>query len=191
MTGRWVAFCRGINVGGHRATKEELIAPVADLGHADVETFLASGNILFTPTSDRDANREPDPAFTGTTIGDALADALGFPVPTTIRTGDEVAALAAAAPFTDAELAAVTIGKPQIVLLFDRSPTSLAAAADAASGRSTLGDLLVPAPDLGAIHWLPADGLSGSSIEPDELAALFGQTTVRTANTLQRLHKKG
>ncbi len=185
MTSRWVAFCRGINVGGHRATKDELIAPVAARGHGDVETFLASGNILFSP-SDADA----DPAAVADELADALTEALGFAVPTTIRTSDEVAALAAATPFTEAERAEVTIGKPQAILLFDRSPAALDAAATAAAQRSAPGDLLRADPELGAVHWLPADGLSGSGIEPDDLAALFGQTTVRTANTIQRLDKK-
>ena len=186
MTSRWVAFCRGINVGGHRATKDELIAPVAALGHRRVDTFLASGNILFAPAAG--AGHDPEPV--GAAVGDALAEALGFPVPTTIRTGDEVAALAATSPFTDAELAEVTIGKPQVVLLYDRSPVALTAATDAAAKRSSPHDLLVADPDLGAVHWLPAEGISGSTIEPDELASLFGQTTVRTANTIQRLDKK-
>ncbi|MEM9613235.1 MAG: DUF1697 domain-containing protein [Actinomycetota bacterium] len=187
MTSRWVAFCRGINVGGHRATKDELIAPVVALGHGRVDTFLASGNILFTPAAGDGA----DPDDLATTIGDALTEALGFPVPTTIRTADEVATLAAATPFIDAELAEVSVGKPQVVLLFDRSPAALATAAAAATERSNPGDRLLPDPDHGAVHWLPADGVSGSGIEPDDLAALFGQTTVRTANTIRRLHKKG
>ena len=46
---RSVAFLRGINVGGHRVTKEQLVAPFAGLGCGDLDTFLASGNVLFTP----------------------------------------------------------------------------------------------------------------------------------------------
>jgi uncharacterized protein (DUF1697 family) len=45
---KYVAFLRGINVGGHKAVKmEELKKAFAALGFDDVKTLLASGNVLF------------------------------------------------------------------------------------------------------------------------------------------------
>jgi uncharacterized protein (DUF1697 family) len=44
-----VALLRGINVGGHnRVPMPELRALMAELGHADVATYIQSGNAVFT-----------------------------------------------------------------------------------------------------------------------------------------------
>jgi uncharacterized protein (DUF1697 family) len=45
-----VAFLRGMNVGGHRITNEELKRAFEALGMIDVATFRASGNVIFTAT---------------------------------------------------------------------------------------------------------------------------------------------
>jgi uncharacterized protein (DUF1697 family) len=46
---RYVAFLRGINVGGKTLIRMgDLRASVEDLGHADVSTYIASGNVLFS-----------------------------------------------------------------------------------------------------------------------------------------------
>jgi uncharacterized protein (DUF1697 family) len=45
----YVAFLRGINVGGHRAMSMKPLARAFEaLGFKDVRTLLASGNVLFT-----------------------------------------------------------------------------------------------------------------------------------------------
>ena len=47
---RVAALLRGINLGPHRRIgMPELRALVESLGHADVETYLQSGNVLLTP----------------------------------------------------------------------------------------------------------------------------------------------
>lgn len=54
---RCVAFLRGINVGGHRIIKmTELARMFEAMGHRDVCTIIASGNVLFTG-SDTDEAR--------------------------------------------------------------------------------------------------------------------------------------
>ena len=46
-----VALLRGINLGPHkRVAMPALRALVASLGHADVATYIASGNVVFTPS---------------------------------------------------------------------------------------------------------------------------------------------
>lgn len=48
---RFVALLRGINVGGKNLVKmADLRATFAALGHVDVASFIASGNVLFTST---------------------------------------------------------------------------------------------------------------------------------------------
>ena len=44
---RYVAFLRAINVGGHTVKMDRLRALFAELGHGGVETFIASGNVIF------------------------------------------------------------------------------------------------------------------------------------------------
>ena len=45
---RLFAFLRAINVGGHTVTMAELRGQFEALGFSDVETFIASGNVIFT-----------------------------------------------------------------------------------------------------------------------------------------------
>ncbi|HTQ04305.1 MAG TPA: DUF1697 domain-containing protein [Polyangiaceae bacterium] len=54
-TTRYVALLRGINVGGNNVIKmTELRAEFEKLGHAEVATYIASGNVLFSsPTANR------------------------------------------------------------------------------------------------------------------------------------------
>ncbi len=44
---RYVALLRAVNVGGRKVTMKELRAMAEGLGHANVTTLLASGNLVF------------------------------------------------------------------------------------------------------------------------------------------------
>ena len=171
---RSVAFLRGINVGGRRVTKDELIEVFVGLGCDRVDTFLASGNVLF----------EPRPEATSPTLEAALEAALGYPVPTTLRSGAEVRALAEAEPFDRDQLAAST-GKPQAILLFAEPDPEARAEVEALASAD---DRLAFGP--GVLHWLPAGGISESSLDLDRIGRLIGTLTVRTTNTLRRLVPK-
>ena len=48
---RFFAFLRAINVGGHNVTMEKLRGLFEASGFKDVETFIASGNVIFTSNS--------------------------------------------------------------------------------------------------------------------------------------------
>ncbi|WIB26359.1 DUF1697 domain-containing protein [Curtobacterium sp. MCSS17_015] len=45
---RWVALLRGVNVNGITIRSAELVELFRALGHTDVRTVLASGNVDFT-----------------------------------------------------------------------------------------------------------------------------------------------
>src|SRR5437867_13451918 len=50
---RYAAFLRAINVGGHTIRMVDLKASIQALGFENVETFIASGNVIFdTPDTD-------------------------------------------------------------------------------------------------------------------------------------------
>lgn len=85
---RYVAFLRAINVGGHNVTMERLRDLFTELGLARVETFIASGNVIFETRS------SAAPAL-AMKIEKHLEAALGYDVATFLRTDAEVAVIAA------------------------------------------------------------------------------------------------
>jgi uncharacterized protein (DUF1697 family) len=91
---RWAALLKGINIGGKKIPMTELKALVEKMGHSDVKTLLASGNVVFTAT-------ETD----GTRLETALEDALagwGLRTEVVVRNHKELEAVIAANPFPDA-----------------------------------------------------------------------------------------
>ena len=44
---RHIAFLRAINVGGHTVTMDRLRRLFGEMGFRGVETFIASGNVVF------------------------------------------------------------------------------------------------------------------------------------------------
>ena len=94
---RYVAFLRAINVGGHVVKMSVLRDQFEALGFADVETFIASGNVLFSSRTKNGAALERK-------IEGRLKAALGYEVATFVRTCGEVSAMAVYAPFPPAML---------------------------------------------------------------------------------------
>ena len=89
---RYAALLRAINVGGHVLKMERLRALFVDLGFSRVETFIASGNVIF----DCD---ESDACLLEERIERHMKDALGYPVATYLRTLEEISAVAVHRPF--------------------------------------------------------------------------------------------
>ncbi len=173
---RRVAFLRGINVGGHRLTMDELRAALAPLELDDLQTFIASGNVGFGDDSRTSAELEGG-------IEAHLSTSLGYEVDTFIRT---IPALEAVADFATAETRN-SEWKPQV--MFGR-------AAPTASARRALATLET-AEDLFRFHdreivWLRKGGLSESSIKAHHLSRALEKkpVTTRTLKTVQRILKK-
>ncbi|HEX8457781.1 MAG TPA: DUF1697 domain-containing protein [Pyrinomonadaceae bacterium] len=80
----YIAFLRGINIGGHRVKMEELRALFSALGFGRVRSYIQTGNIFFD-TDDAEAR-----AALTRKIEEHLATALGYAVPTFLRTIPEV-----------------------------------------------------------------------------------------------------
>jgi uncharacterized protein (DUF1697 family) len=94
---KYVAFLRAINVGGHTVKMDHLRSLFAALGFRNVETFIASGNVIFDSTSKSSKALEKK-------IEKCLQEKLGYAVATFIRSTSELAAIAAYKPFSDSEL---------------------------------------------------------------------------------------
>ncbi len=91
---RWAALLRGINLGKRQLKSAELKAVIEGLGHTDVKTLLASGNVVFTAPN-------TDAATLETQIHDALLKQTGLDSEIFVRTPDEMAEIVAANPFPD------------------------------------------------------------------------------------------
>jgi uncharacterized protein (DUF1697 family) len=88
---RVAALLRGINIGSNkRISMAALRSIVESLGHTDVETYLQSGNVVFTPkgTGDQAAR-----------LSKAIAAETGHDVAVLLRTGRELAKVVEANPY--------------------------------------------------------------------------------------------
>ncbi|CAN5642186.1 DUF1697 domain-containing protein [soil metagenome] len=88
---RYVAFLRAINVGGHTVRMDRLRELFVAMGFSDVETLIASGNVIFRAAS--------EPIELEQRIEEQLGQALGFDVATFIRDARLLPAIASLAPF--------------------------------------------------------------------------------------------
>ena len=174
---RYVAFLRAINVGGHTVKMDRLRKLFEKMGFDAVETFIASGNVIFR-------SKSRNTGALASQIEKTLAAALGYDVATFVRTDAEVADIARCLPFD--EVAHKTAGAFVVGFLSD----SLAA-----SAAKTLMSLGTES-DRFAVHgteiyWLCRTGQSESTFSN----ALFEKTlrlksTFRNMNTLARLAAK-
>lgn len=171
---RHFAFLRAVNVGGRTVRMEHLRQLLTGLGLEDVETFIASGNVIFS------AGRRGAAALERR-IATHLASELGFSVDTFVRTPPELTdALAAAAALREgaADL--------QYVGFVHRAPAPPACRRLAALN----DDANVFEVVRREIHWLRRGGVqspySGAAIEK----AIGMPTTVRNVNTIVRMAER-
>jgi uncharacterized protein (DUF1697 family) len=124
-----VALLRGINVGGkNKVAMADLREVVADLGHADVSTYIQSGNVLFSPDPG-----DADTSALAATLAAAITDRLGVSAPVVVLSRDELAAAIAANPFP----AEPDPKRVHAVLLSGAPAADAAGKIDAALERST------------------------------------------------------
>jgi uncharacterized protein (DUF1697 family) len=92
----FVALLRAVNVGGTgRLPMADLVRMAEVLGFREPETYIASGNLIF--------QWDGTEAEVVSGLGRALADYAGTDVGVVVRTAAELAAVAAANPFPDAQ----------------------------------------------------------------------------------------
>ena len=90
---RFFAFLRAINVGGGRTVKMQSLRRVFEsLGFSKVETFIASGNVIFERMTQKTKTLESK-------IEKALQETLGYELRTFVRTEAEIAKIANYRPF--------------------------------------------------------------------------------------------
>lgn len=96
---RYVAFLRAINVGNHTVKMDQLRGLFEALKFANVETFIASGNVIFdVKTTDTQSLEHK--------IEKHLEQSLGYQVVTFVRSIPELQEIANYKPFSTRELSA-------------------------------------------------------------------------------------
>ena len=171
---RYVALLRAINVGGHVVRMEQLRAVFSELGFTDVDTFIASGNVLFT-TRERDVQALERRAESG------LKQALGYDVTTFIRTPEQLGAIAAHRPFADEPAP----GQGTVYIISLKAPL-------AAAARRQLMALSTPDDEFACsgaeVYWCRRGKLLDSTVSGPQLGKTLGAlTTMRNRNTIVRL----
>lgn len=175
---RYIAFLRAINVGGNNIVKMDFLRHLFEsLGFSNVETFIASGNIVFETTSKNARVLERE-------IENRLREALGYEVATFIRTDTELAAIANYKPFSQSDLdRAVALNIAFLAdRLDDKSSQKLMAM------RTDVDDFHLHGRE---IYWLCRKKQSGSKISNAVLEKALGQrSTLRGANTVKKMAAK-
>lgn len=174
---RFIAFLRAINVGGHIVKMDYLRQLFESLGFSNVETFIASGNVVFE-------TRLNDAKALERKVEHRLREALGYEVATFIRTDAELANIASYKPFQQSELDAAAALNIAFLAdkLDDKSKQKLMTL------RTDIDDFHVHERE---IYWLCRKKQSESKISNAVLEKTFGiKSTLRGANTVKRMAAK-
>ena len=91
MTG-YAALLRAVNVGGRKLIMDDLKAIAVDLGFANVRTYIASGNLLFSSHLTEGEVKA--------LLEARLAEHMGADVPVMVRTASELQRVVSGNPFT-------------------------------------------------------------------------------------------
>ena len=171
----YVAFLRALNVGGANVVKMDRLRKIfEETGASDVETVIASGNVVFTSSS------KSEKAL-GAKIAARLEDALGYEVATFLRTPEELAAIASRNPFGRIDQAALYVG------FLTEAPVAPAVRAlrDCAS---EVDDFRVAGRE---VYWLCRTSFSRTKFSGAKLEKILqAATTLRNITTVRRIAGK-
>lgn len=174
---RYIAFLRAINVGGHTVTMDRLCDLFEALSFSNVETFIASGNVIFESPSKKSDDLERK-------IEKHLEAALGYEVATFLRTPAALSAVTTHAPFG--------LGVPKaghtLYVSFLKTPPDDAAVQRVAALQTEVDRLHITGREL---YWLRQGGhndskLTGAAVE----RALKAPATARNITTVRKLAAK-
>ena len=174
---KYIAFLRAINVGGHTVKMDSLRQLFESLGFSNVETFIASGNVIFEAKAGNVKALEKK-------IETSLHESLGYEVATFIRTGEELAAIAKHKPFPQSQIdAAMALNIGFIADALDNSLTK-----KLMSLKTDIDDFQVHGRE---IYWLCKKKQSESKVSNVAIEKALGiKSTLRGVNTVNKLAEK-
>ncbi|MGA7932132.1 MAG: DUF1697 domain-containing protein [Kovacikia sp.] len=174
---RYIAFLRAINVGGRSVKMERLRQLFESFGFSHVETFIASGNVIFKSPSQDTKTLEK-------TIANQLQEALQFEVATFIRTAVELVEITDYKPFQDADMSSAMA----LNIAFLTQPIEAEAQQRLMALRTEIDDFHIHQRQ---IYWLCRKKQSESSFSNGVLEkTLKQQATLRSFNTIKKLAAK-
>ncbi len=175
---QYMAFLRAINVGGHTVKMDRLRSLFEALGFANVETFIASGNVVFDSENEHAAALER-------AIERHLLDSLGYEVKTFVRTTAQVAEVAAYAPFSPAEL---SVEGNALYVSFLPGPPESDGVERLLALRNEVDDFHVHGSEA---YWLRRRSVGESDFTGAALEkAMDAPATMRNMNTVRRMATK-
>lgn len=169
---RYVALLRGINVGGHNVKMERLRELFTEISLRDVRSYINSGNIFF-------ATDETDRQNLTITIEKHLHAALGYEVPTFLRTVAELESIVTQNPFKQVELTSDT----RFCVVFTQDPVAPEAGLPQYSTKNDM-DLIAHNPYEAFVVWhivkgRPPSGKFAPNIIPAVNTTRFYHTLVK------------
>jgi uncharacterized protein (DUF1697 family) len=175
---RFIAFLRAINVGGHTVKMDYLRQLFESLEFSNVETFIASGNVIFESHAQKVQTLEKQ-------IERHLQQLLGYEVATFIRSAPELATIANYRPFAPAELEAAG---NFLYIAFLPAPPSSEAQQKLMAFQTEVDDFHSHGRE---IYWLCRKKLSESKFSGALLEKTIGMpATVRNSTTVKKLAAK-
>ena len=167
----YVALLRGVNVGGStKMQMADLRAMFAANGFADSQTYIQSGNVVFSATATEAALVH--------TLEDAIAKTFSLQIPVVVRSKVQLTAVLAADPFPDA-----APNMAHVAFLSAKPPAKAIAGLD--PDRSPPDVFTVAGRE---VYLYYPNGSGRSRLTGDYLERVLGvRVTVRNRNTVSKL----
>jgi len=174
---RYIAFLRAVNVGGHTIRMDELRDVFARAGFTGVETFIASGNVIFHAPARAGVSLEKK-------IEAALLTRFQYEVCTFVRTAAEVSEVACREPFPAKRIASARA----FVVGFLREPLTVAQGKTLETFTSDVDAFRTEGREM---YWLCRVGQGESEFSNARFEKTLGvRATFRGINTVRRLAAK-
>lgn len=165
----YAVLLRGINLGKRRIPMPELNALAVELGHDQVRTYIASGNLILS------TDRDPDDVVDE--LDRVIAERYGFDVDCVIRSADQLRTVLETNPFPE--------GDPkQVTVAFARQPIDRAAQQRMAALATSSERFLV---DGREVYVDFAGGLASSKLAAQLPKAVGQSATARNIRTVGKL----
>ena len=170
---RSIALLRAVNVGGRKLPMADLRALCGGLGWKDVETYIQSGNVVFSASG--------SPAALEARLEQAIKERFGLDVPVVVRTAAQWAACVKANPFPDAGRDSPN----RLQMLVSKQPPK----ADASARLIERADAGEEVKAAGGVLWLHyPEGIARSKLTPSLIDKACGSpSTSRNWRTVLKL----
>lgn len=172
---KYVAFLRSINVGGRTVKMDRLRRLFESLGFSNVETFIASGNVMFVSASRNVKTLEGK-------IEAKLEQTLGYEVATFVRKTDELVDVAEYKPFGNLK------SGEGLYIVFVPKPLRAATKRKLMAYTTKTDDFRVHKRE---IYWRCRTKFRESKFSGSLLEKILGaKATVRNVNTVRKIAEK-